>query len=140
MPDDEKTPLEHEPRELTGHRVNSCNDSLRIFVMDPPGPGGASHEYQIVNMELHKDGRAESDGVEVELSFQNGAIAEVGTNGITHEVLLAVLIDRLEGFQKGPFACDDNAQALAHLVLAKGWLQKRTAERLARGVEGTLTL
>lgn len=125
------------PRELTSHRVNGCNDALRIFVMDEPGHGGACHEYQIVNMEGHKDGRMEADAVECEVSFQNGPIAEVGTNGITHEALIAILIDRLEGFQSGPYACDDNRFALASLRNAQAMLKSRTEKRLARGVEGT---
>jgi hypothetical protein len=33
--------------------------------------------------------------------FQNGPIAEVGVNGVTHEVLLAIVADRLRSFQKG---------------------------------------
>lgn len=37
------------------------------------------------------------------------SIAEVGTNGITHEALLAVLIDRLQSFQRGEYSCCDLA-------------------------------
>lgn len=69
--------------------------------------------------------------------FQNGPIAENGVNGVTQEVLLAIIIDRLESFQKGPFACRDNAVALTHLETAKLWLFKRTLDRMQRGVEGT---
>ena len=38
-----------------------------------------------------------------EIRFQNGPIAEAGVNGLTHEALLAVLEDRLVGFQSGPY-------------------------------------
>lgn len=73
------------------------------------------------------------------LSFQNGPVKEngEGVNGITHEVLLAILIDRLMGFQSGQYANDFNAKALAHLQMALETLHQRTREREARGVEGT---
>jgi hypothetical protein len=74
------------------------------------------------------------------LSFQNGPIAEVGTNGVTHEALLAILVDRLQGFQNGPYKCRENAIALTHLEDAQMWLQKRTRDRMARGVEGTMKI
>ena len=77
------------------------------------------------------------DETSVVLRFQNGPIAEVGTNGITHEALLAILIDRLEGFQKGPYAHGYNADALTSLRSAQASLKQRTIDRLARGVEGT---
>jgi hypothetical protein len=52
-------------------------------------------------------------------------------------VLLAVVRDRLECFQRGPFACDTNQQALDHVVAAMESLHSRTKERVVRGVEGT---
>jgi hypothetical protein len=114
-------------RELTGHKVNPANDVLEVTALDGPGPGGASHDYQIKF----------PDGSGVRFGFQNGPIAEAGVNGITHEVLLAILIDRMEGFQAGPYANDYNASALAHLQSAQGCLLERTRERMSRGVEGT---
>ncbi len=69
--------------------------------------------------------------------FQNGPINEAGVNGITHEALLAILIDRLRGFQAGPFKSKANACALTHMEEALMWLNQRTLERMRRGVEGT---
>lgn len=71
------------------------------------------------------------------ISFQNGPVKEAGYNGNSHEALLAILLDRLEGFQAGPYKCHDNEVALDHLQSARLWLHKRTMDRLARGVEGT---
>lgn len=71
------------------------------------------------------------------ISFQNGPIKENGVNGISQETLIAVLIDRLEGFQSGDFKCHDNQVALDSLQNARLWLHKRTMDRVARGVEGT---
>lgn len=118
------------PRELTSHRVNGCNEALSVHAMDEPGHGGASHEYRI-----------QLGGTNyLMVNFQNGPIKEVGTNGITHEALLAILIDRLEGFQSGPYACPENGMALSCLLSAQRELKSRTEKRLARGVEGTHTV
>lgn len=56
-----------------------------------------------------------------------------------NEALLAVLEDRLIGFQSGQYACRENAVALTKIQEAMMWLQKRTRDRMARGVEGTMT-
>ncbi len=113
-------------RMLTSHQVNGLNEAIRIEVHDGPGAGGACHEYRLHLAEEF-----------VRLSFQNGPIGEAGFNGITNEALLAVIEDRLLGFQSGEFACRENALALTKLQEAMMWLKKRTADRVARGVEGT---
>jgi hypothetical protein len=118
-------------RELAAHRVNECNDGLRIEVVDEPGHGGACHHYRIT-VTGNPNVTSETD-----IHFQNGPIKEVGTNGLTHEALLAVLIDRLESFQLGPFACPENRKALGHLHSAMQALYEWTRARMARGVEGT---
>jgi hypothetical protein len=71
------------------------------------------------------------------INFQNGPIKEFGHNGLTQEALFAIIIDRLDGFQSGKFACRENAVALTHTESALLWLTKRTLDRLARNVEGT---
>lgn len=116
-------------RELTEHKIHPTSDILKITVLDEKTHGGANHKYRI------EGGNAEP----VELNFQNGPIATDGNgvNGITHEVLIAVLCDRLRGFQSGPYACKANEQALTHLEEAMHWLQQRTLDRMRRGVEGT---
>jgi hypothetical protein len=69
--------------------------------------------------------------------FQNGPINEVGVNGVTQEVLLSIVADRLRSFQSGPFSCRENAIALTKIEEALHWLQQRTLARMRRGVEGT---
>ena len=117
-------------REITSHKVNGLNESLRIMVLDDPGAGGASHKYGIDVL----GGESCSGPI---INFQNGPIAEAGVNGISQEALLAIVIDRLECFQKGSYSCRENAIALTKLQEAMHWLQHRTRERVARGVEGT---
>lgn len=122
-------------RTIETHKVNPANDRITLKIADEPGPGGANHHYYMEWTETHPDG---GSGMGLcHLHFQNGPIAEVGVNGITHETLLAILIDRLEGFQRGPYAHDDNAAALFHLRRAMEHLHARTKERMARGIEGT---
>lgn len=133
-------------REITGHRVNGCNDSLKIEVLDEPGSGGANHLYNISGFDTKTNkscpfvARYGKSADHSTVLFQNGPIPENGTNGITHEVLLAILADRLESFQRGPYACAENHEALNHVRAAQGVLQRRTLERMARGVEGTQTV
>lgn len=118
-------------RELTSHKVNGLNEALRIVVLDEPGQGNACHRYGIDML----GGESRSGPI---IAFQNGPIQEAGVNGISNESLLAVVEDRLLGFQSGPFACRENAIALTKLQESMMWLQKRTRDRMARGVEGTL--
>lgn len=114
-------------REINTHKVNPLNDKLAVEVLDEPGAGGACHRYAITL----------PDGTFYNVRFQNGPINEAGVNGLTHEALLAILIDRLQCFQKGPYACRENALALTKLDEALLWLCKRTLDRIQRGVEGT---
>lgn len=127
-------------REITSHKVNPANDKLEINVLDEPGAGGANHAYEISG--FNKLGNSSWDFAgdscaTLTILFQNGPIAEHGVNGVTQEALLAIIIDRLESFQKGQYACRENAVALTHLETAKLWLFKSTLDRMSRGVEGT---
>lgn len=128
-------------REITSHKVNPVNDVIKITVADEPGAGGANHRYEITGHNFASNpsfnGERDDAGAGDVILFQNGPINEHGVNGVTQEVLLAIIIDRLESFQKGQFACRENAIALTHLETAKLWLFKRTLDRMSRGVEGT---
>lgn len=126
-------------RQLTSHKVNPANDTLAIYVTDEPGAGGANHCYLIggANFNSNPSKSGPVSETQTEILFQNGPINENGVNGVTQEVLLAVLIDRLQSFQNGPFSCKENAVALTHLETAMLWLHKRTLDRMNRGVEGT---
>lgn len=127
-------------REITSHVVNPANDQIQILVTDLPGAGGAPHRYEVTGYDAstnssRRDG--DTNQTETVVLFQNGPIPEFGVNGVTHEVLLAILIDRMEAFQAGPYACEENASALEHLQEAKAALESRTRERMERNVEGT---
>jgi hypothetical protein len=126
-------------RFISHHKVNGLNEAILISAQDERGSGGANHHYLLA---LDKTGpellATRSDQIEsLSIKFQNGPIKEAGYNGFTNEALLAVLIDRMEGFVNGPFNTTDNEDALANLRQAMYLLQKRTKDRLSRGVEGT---
>ena len=133
-------------RTLTDHQVNPTNDTLTITALDEPGSGGAHHLYQIEGFNSASNpsdpwtARHGQPATHSTILFQNGPIAEVGVNGITHEALLAIVADRLRSFQKGPYATKANACALTHIEEAMHWLHQRTLERMRRGVEGTHTV
>jgi hypothetical protein len=116
-----------ELRQITLHHDgHGLNESLRIEA-DEIGPGGASHEYSVT-----------IDGREVaSIQFQKGPRGlEDSTPGCTEAVLLAILIDRLQHFQRGPFPSRENAIQITKLEESLMWARRRADERAARGVLG----
>jgi hypothetical protein len=113
---------------ITHHDGHGLNESITIEC-DAPGPGGASHNYV---MKIGED-------VVCHLQFQNGPRnMPASIPGITEQVVLAVLIDRLKAFQASDFACRENAIALTHIETALLWSKERTNERARRKVLGTM--
>lgn len=106
--------------------VGKLNDVLRI---GNEGPGGAYHHYQVV-----KHGTSVVVG---EIKYQCGPRAEEkSVQGVLDCDLLEMARDRLKSFQAGPFACEENEQALKHIEEALKWMNKRVEDRLERGVLG----
>jgi len=89
-------------RIINEHQVNPANDTLKITVTDEPGAGGANHRYEVSGI---------PNQTATVIEFQNGPINEDGNgvNGLTHEVLLAIVADRLRSFQAGAYSCKANA-------------------------------
>jgi hypothetical protein len=113
--------------------VAKVNNTV-VVCLDEPGQGGACHEYRSFPKEGNENELQKSL---LNVSFQNGPIKENGINGCQNEDLLAIVIDRLQGFQSGQFKCRENALALTKCEEALMWLRKRTQDRIDRGVEGT---
>ncbi len=105
----------------------------KVVAVDEPSYGNANHIYQVHT--IPKDG--EDYSILGDVAFQKGPIKECGVNGVMNEDLIAIVIDRMRGFQSGDYKCRDNALALTKLEEALMWLRNRTNEREARGVEGT---
>lgn len=130
-------------RKIDDHIISLQNDKLKIEAVDPVGSGGANHLYKITGFDSSSNpscpwvARHGAPAIHSHVLFQNGPIGEVGTNGVTQEALIAILIDRMRSFQSGPFKCRENEQALFHLEEALMWLQQRTIKRMRRNVEGT---
>lgn len=104
----------------------------KTLALDKPGHGGASHKYSVVS--------ADTDDIWCEVNFQKGPVRENGVNGCHNEDLLAIVLDRLESFQAGSYACSENDGAIQSIKLALKCLRTRTNDRTERGVEGTATL
>lgn len=69
------------------------------------------------------------------LEFQFGAVKENGVNGLTSEALLAILIHRTRTLNDR-FPSAHTVDAMAGLNRALRAFDERTADRLARKVEG----
>jgi len=126
-------------REITTHRVEGdTNDGLTIKVTDDAGAGGANHRYEISGIDWARNpsGVGPDRNAPAMIIFQQGGIPSSGVNGVTHEALLAIVADRLESFQAGPFPSQENATALQNVHEALRALHKRTQNRIRRGVEG----
>lgn len=124
--------------------ITHHDPNIAIVAQDEPGPGGAHHRYTVSVLgealpAIDEHGRAYTRRLPVhhlDVSFQIGGLAEVGPNGVTNEALLEIVRHRLASFQQGPFACRENESALKHTLAALDMLQRRTAKRRRRGVEG----
>lgn len=106
------------------------NAPTNVAALDPkdPNAGGASHTYGI-QYGGPKD--------VVQIQFQHGPRAVDGsTAGVFDDDLLAIIQDRMECFQAGPFACAENAAALEGVKAAREALGARVATRIAKGVLG----
>lgn len=126
---------------ITMHQCGALNEALQIGAVDERTPDGANHVYTIEIIGQLKSGGSPNVIIDrLRLNFQQGPLKEAGLNGISIEALLAVVIHHAQGFQAGPYKCRENACAITHLEEALMWLQKRTRERMARGVEGTHTV
>jgi hypothetical protein len=83
-------------------------------------------------------------GTGILIDWQNGPLGRGETrrrpNGAFVETVIAAALQRLEYYQAGKFACEENACAIDLLNHALLELNHRTAHREMRGVEGTHVL
>lgn len=95
------------------------------------------HRYELESFEnkyacqtlqfIHKEKKTDDHGEEHFVTVSNGT---------TNEEVLKVLIDRMMSLQmKAP--CRENSIVITKLEECLMWLEKRTRDRQARGVEGT---
>jgi len=111
-------------REIKYHRVVSNKPEKLIVTANAPNdPGGAPDGYLITHIETSK---------RIAIDFQTLVVKD----GVTNEVLLAIIEDRLICWQDGPYKNQYNADALKATIKALECLKARTVERRQRGVEG----
>ena len=123
-------------RSIERHRKgDNLNSALELDVLDEAGPGGACGDYRIAYTVPGNTPESDVLWMATPLKFQSGNPA-AGINGISNEVLLAVVEDRLSGFAQGPFADQHTIEALRFVTRALKALEIRTQDRIARGVEG----
>lgn len=81
-----------------------------------------------------------SSGRGFSISWQNGPLGRgeerKEPNGAFVEDVLSAIVGRIMFYQESKFACPENAEALFHLGVALGSMNKRTADREKRNVEG----
>lgn len=100
----------------------------------------AGHRYELENFEHPEEPGQRIQFIEKQLLTHGGGELEAGAlctvnDGTTNEELLKVLIDRLTVLGT-KFPCRENACAKTKVEEALMWLERRTADRQARGVEG----
>jgi len=83
-------------------------------------------------------GVSEAKGIKIQ--WQHGPLRKNGVqtepNGAFVETVISIARDRIAFYQGSKFACAENAEALEHLDKALEALNRRTADRTKRGVEG----
>lgn len=88
--------------------------------------------------DLDRPAGGNASGTGWTISWQNGVVDPVDVpNGAMLEDVMMACIHRLEFYQGGDFACDENATALAGLRWGRDALLARRRDRSKRGVLGT---
>jgi hypothetical protein len=80
-------------------------------------------------------------GVGLSIEWQNGPLGRgderIEPNGAFVETVIAAAKQRIEYYNRTKFVCRENSMAITKLDEALMWLNKRTADRESRQVEGT---
>lgn len=94
------------------------------------------HKYELFNFGKHDENGQTIQFYETQPV--RGSLTEtvIISDGTTNEEVLAMLIDRL-AFVGDLVPCRETALAKTRVEEALMWLNKRTADRKSRGVEGT---
>lgn len=115
--------------------IQKRNNLNEIHRYGNPGPGGAYHDYEVVNPN-------DPDYPDVALAcieFQKGPRNDPDArHGVLDTDLLEIVRDRLKAFNDGPMATREGYLALQHVEEALMWLNKRAEDRAERNVLGTM--
>lgn len=114
-------------RQLGGENITT--DNTKVMCNEIHEKYNAPHDYMVLTTD-------ETTALS-HIHFQEGPVEEYGLNGIFHEDLIAIVIDRLENFQNSNYKCDENQKAICLLQDTLEVLRSRTNKRIDRGVQGT---
>jgi hypothetical protein len=95
-----------------------------------------NHKYELANFEHPDQPGQVLQFIEKTRSGPDGELSTVN-DGTTNEEVLTMLIDRLRGLDK-IMPSPQNKAAIGYLKDALQVLERRTTDRRARGVEGTI--
>ena len=125
-----------ERRGIVDHCTSRLNrECIDVYAVDKRNGDGANHTYRI-DVRAFENPKNAEPSVTVMLPFQDGGLKDVGANGITEQALLAVVLDRLRGFNDGPYRCPENSMMITKIEEALMWGEKRANDRARRGLEG----
>lgn len=101
-----------------------------VFRCGEKGPGGAYHDYVVWHPGAN---------FQTMIEFQKGSRNDPeARHGVLDADLLEIVRDRLQSFQEGEFACQENQHALLFVEEALKWMNERVENRIERGVLGTM--
>lgn len=116
-------------------RVLSANVVSSILTGTSMNVLTEAHKYELENFERKDLPGQILQFIEKRPTHPGSTELETVNDGTTNEEVLEVLIDRLTTLNS-KFPCRENAIAITNLETALLWLNKRTQDRLKRGVEG----
>lgn len=94
------------------------------------------HKYELANFEKNISELNQTiQFIEKIPNIVDSTKLDTVNDGTTNEELLEVLIDRLQ-YLNNKFPCRENSIVITKLEESLMWLNKRTSDRLKRGVEG----
>lgn len=93
------------------------------------------HKYELVNFEKKDEKGQQIQFIQKEPIHLGLPELKTISDGTTNEDVLEMLIDRMSYLQS-KFPCRENAIVITKLEESLMWLNKRTADRIKRNVEG----
>jgi len=127
---------------LASVRGEGIVDMVALKVTHPEmfRPDGSMH-YHLFEEKIRPTNHiyVRHDVNSLSFTLQNGPIGEVGKNGCQVTEIIAVAKHILEGLNR-LYPSRENAMSITKLDEALMWQDKRTSDRIARGVEGKSSL
>ncbi|MCC6295418.1 MAG: ABC transporter ATPase [Pseudomonadales bacterium] len=121
---------------------------VHAHILIPDCPADLNNHYTITATgEPSHDGSVPDYSISVpgipatRFVFHTGPHNEGATiRGLSNEVLLAIVLDRMQAWQSGPFKCQENAESIRHIERALDAIRRRALARRGRGVLGANTI